>query len=80
MVGTIWALRRNTSRIDVFFTFVWTVVIKLSHRHTGIILMHLLTSNASEPARRTFIRVRIWDWYHNTINKHQITCICYLLL
>lgn len=50
---------------------LWTVVIKLSHRHIGS-NADALTSNTPEPARRTFIRVRLWDLDHNTMNKHQI--------
>ena len=73
MVGTIWALSWNTVKQNRwFFTFVWTVVMKLSHRHIGP-NTDALISNTPEPARRTFIRVRLWDLYHDTMNKHQIT-------
>lgn len=71
MVGKIWALSWNTVKNRFFSPFVWTVVIKLSHRHIGP-NTDALTSNTPQPAR-TFIRVRLWELSHNTMNTHQIT-------
>lgn len=60
MVGEIWALSWNMVKQNrFFFPFVWTVVIKLSHRHIGP-NADALASNTPQPAR-TFIRVRLWD-------------------